>query len=253
MSISRERLRELIREEVLRWVDQARRPALRAGGLGLLATGISGWPETLAGGVESAMKAGMISWIAGDGAFQRAPCWVNWRHRFAVPPDREPHIVPLDPLPMDALKAAKGILVVPASLSTLTAVIHGAWSGPARVIVDALALGLPVTAVGTPHRAEGWAALSPGHPLWAHERDVLTQAQRLGIRWIGASEWASSVTAASSMPKDGNRKALFFTVADIEDLAKSGKKDLLLQAGDRVTPAARDRAGELRIQLIEPS
>jgi hypothetical protein len=267
MTLTRQMLRRLVREEIMRAVEEERQ-AKRAAAqtkqnrleptLAILMTGPAGLSDRMAKAIGQAIRAGHVGWLAADEFFLKSACGQGLANRLGLLPDNMPPVWRPEEIAWESRKASKvkTLWAMPISLSSLAGFTSGTLLHGGRALYGAIARNWSVSLVGHPHRAEGMPALRPGDALAAQERELLAQATRFGCDHRTLEDIEKAIEALALEAKMAASRPVgpvFLTVQDVEEMAREGAKHLLLDVKTRITPLAEDRARELGLSIVRPS
>jgi hypothetical protein len=267
MTLTRQMIRRLVREEIMRAVEEERQAKAQAAQakknrleptLAVLMTGPAGLSDRMAKAVGDAIRSGHVGWLAADDLFLASECGKNLAGRVGVMPDNLPPLWKPEEISWDSRRTprVKTLWAMPISLSSLAGLTSGSLAHGGRALYSAVARGWSVSLVGHPHLAEGMPRLKPGDALAAQERELLAAAVRLGCDHRGLDEIGKAIALLAIEAKQAAQRPAgpqFFTVQDIEDMAREGAKLLVLDERARITPLAEDRAVELGMRVVRPS
>ena len=157
-----------------------------------------------------------------------------------------------------AVSGAERIVVFPARLALLGDLKDGNSACPfVKTVLESLSSEHEVLMAGDPLMAEGWRALTPGHPLRRRSFELEDATRRLGVEWIAPERLLDYLSPNGGdrlyrRPDEEKPRTLFLVATDIEDAVARGESELIIEKGIRLTPSAIDRAGELGLQILDP-
>lgn len=224
----------------------------------LLMTGPAGLSDRMAKALGQAVRSGRVGWIATDEAFLGSDCGKKLADRLGLLAENLPPVWKPGEILWESRRQprVKTLWAAPASLGCLNGLVSGSLEGGARALYGALARSWEVVLVGHPHRAEGMPQLKPAHPLAVQERELLAKAGQLGCAHVSLDDLEKRIEALALVANDAAKRFAgpsFLTVHDVEDLAREGVKELIVDAKSRITPLAEDRAVELGLRVVRPS